>query len=89
MEGRDEQALAYAKRVDKPNYYRDAMFRAAILGLLGRDAEAKDAVAELERLNPDIRSSLKDEFAKWPMDERVVSRLSEGLTRAGLPIANA
>jgi adenylate cyclase len=84
LEGRDEQALAYAKRIEKTNYYRDPLFRAAILGLLGRTAEAKDAVIELERLFPDIRTSLKDEFTKWPMDERVVTRVTEGLAKAGL-----
>ena len=88
VEGRDEQALAYAVRVKKPNLFWDPLFRAAILGLLGRTAEAKDAVVELERLYPDIRASLNDEFAKWPMNEHALTRLAEGLGRTGLMTAD-
>jgi hypothetical protein len=75
-------------RVEKPKLYWDPLFRAAILGLLGRTAEAKDAVVELERLYPDIRTSINDEFAKWPMNERVFARIAEGLAKAGLADAD-
>ncbi len=83
-EGLDEQALAYALRVEKPKLFWDPLFRAAILGLLGRTAEAKEAAIELERLYPDIGTLLTDEFAKWPLDERVLERLAEGLENAGV-----
>ena len=87
FEGRDEQALAYALRVEKPKLFWDPLFRAAVLGLLGRIDEAKEAANELERLYPDIRASLMDEFAKWPMDHCVLARLTEGLEKAGLATA--
>lgn len=89
VEGRDEQALAYAKRVEKPGIFWDPLFRAGILGLLGRTAEAEDAIVELEHLYPDVRASLNDEFAKWPMNEQAFTRLAEGLAKAGLAIADA
>ncbi|MGI9418208.1 MAG: hypothetical protein ACR2RA_10275 [Geminicoccaceae bacterium] len=83
-EGHNEQALAYAQRVEKPKLFWDPLFRAAILGLLERTTEANEAAIELERVYPDIRASLTDEFAKWPIDDRVLARLAEGLEKAGV-----
>jgi TolB-like protein/Tfp pilus assembly protein PilF len=88
LEGDDAQALAYAKRIDKPNMYWDPLFRAAFLGLLDRNAEAEDALSELKAIFPNIDQALEREFAKWPIDERIVGRLTEGLAKAGLAIAD-
>ena len=89
LKGDDEQALAYAKRIEKPKMYWDPLFRAALLGLLDRTAEAEDALGELQALFPNIDQALTREFAKWPIDERIVARLTEGLSKAGLAVANA
>ena len=89
LRARDEQALAYAMRIDKPKLYWDPLLRAAILGLLNRTAEANDAVVELKALFPNIEQALEREFAKWPIDKRIVARLTEGLAKAGLVIADS
>ena len=89
LEGEDGQALAYARRIDKPNMYWDPLFRAALLGLLNRTAEAEEALSELKAIFPNIDQALEREFAKWPVDERIVARLTEGLAKAGLAIADA
>ena len=88
LEGEDGQALAYAKRIDKPNMYWDPLFRAALLGLLNRTPEAEEALSELKAIFPNIDQMLEREFAKWPNDERIVGRLTEGLAKAGLAIAD-
>ncbi len=87
LDGDDAQALAYAKRIDKPNMYWDPLFRAALFGLLNRTAEAEDALSELKAIFPNIDQALAREFAKWPIDQRIVKRLTEGLAKAGLAVA--
>lgn len=87
LQGDDQKALAYARRIEKPKMYWDPLFRAAVLGLLDRTGEAEDALGELKAIFPDIDQALGREFAKWPIDQRIVARMTEGLVKAGLEIA--
>ena len=45
-------------------------------------------MAELKSLFPDIEQALGREFEKWPIDERIVARLTKGLAKAGLAVAD-
>jgi hypothetical protein len=82
--GEYDLALAEAQRFNIPAFHFDPIIRAAVLGQLGRHAEARSAVQELLAIVPDFESrgaSLVRRFAY--LDENV-EMLVDGLHKAGL-----
>jgi TolB-like protein len=84
-QGRYEEALEGAARVNMPNYYHVPALRAAALGQLGRREEAHHAVHDLLTLRPDFAAAARGEYAKW-YDSELIEQMIDGLRKAGLEI---
>jgi tetratricopeptide (TPR) repeat protein len=78
------QAYAAALEYRNPTFFWRAVMRASSLGLLGREPEARAAVADLLSRKPGFRARgrvLLGHYVKFP---EVMDRIVEGLARAGL-----
>jgi TolB-like protein len=84
-QGRYEEVLEGAARVNMPNYYHVPALRAAALGQLGRREEARQAVHDLLALRPDFAVAARREYAKW-YDSELIEQIIDGLRKAGLEI---
>lgn len=63
------------------------LLRAAVLGQLGRRAEAEAAASELLALVPDFESRARDITSRPILSETIVDSLLDGLRKAGLRVA--
>jgi TolB-like protein/Tfp pilus assembly protein PilF len=84
-QGKYEEVLEAAVRVNMPNYYHTQAMRAAALGQLGRQEEARKALQSLLALRPDFAAAARQEYAKW-YDAELIEQLIDGLRKAGLEI---
>ncbi len=84
-QGRYEDVLAGAVRVNMPNYYHVPALCAAALGQLGRREEAQQAVHDLLALRPDFAVAARREYAKW-YNAELIEQIIDGLRKAGLEI---
>ena len=84
-QGRYEEVLEGAARVNMPNYYHVPALCAAALGQLGRREEARQAVHDLLALRPDFAVAARREYAKW-YDSGLIEQIIDGLRKAGLEI---
>jgi tetratricopeptide (TPR) repeat protein len=85
--GRYDEAASWAAMAlqDNPHYQTGLRIDAASNAMAGRPEQAHKAVARLRELNPALRvSNLKDVLGPYRRAEDL-SRLEEGLRRAGLP----
>ena len=85
--GELESAYQAALEYRDPTSFWRAVMRASCLGLLGRVPEARSEVAEILRVKPDFTvrgRTLIGHYIKFP---EVMSRIAEGLARAGLELA--
>jgi tetratricopeptide (TPR) repeat protein len=86
LAGRDQEAHASAQAAQRelPNFTVAAGVAAASAALLGRDADAADAVARLLQIDPERRLS---NLALWLPFRRPddMALWTEGLRKAGLP----
>jgi len=78
-------ALGYALKINLPNFLWTHTMLAGIYGQLGQQEEAGKAVQELLKLNPQAPQII---LAAWRSryDPELVTRLIEGLRKAGLDI---
>jgi adenylate cyclase len=83
--GRYDEAASWAAMAqDNPDYQPGLRIAAASNAMAGRLEHAHKAMARLRQLNPALRvSTLKDVMGPWHAEG--LSRLEEGLRRAGLP----
>lgn len=84
--GRYDEAASWAAMAsqDSPDYQPGLRIAAASNAMAGRLERAHKATARLRQLNPALRvSTLKDVVGPWHAEG--LSRLKEGLRRAGLP----
>ena len=84
--GRYDEAASWAAMAlqDNPDFQPGLRIAAASNAIAGRPEQAHKAVARLRHLNPALRiSNLKDVVGPWSAED--LSRLEEGLRRAGLP----
>lgn len=65
------------------------LFRAMILGQLGRREEAQPAIEAVLQLKPDVRERLWDMARIWNAPDPDIEHIADGLRKAGLPIAPA
>lgn len=86
-QGKYEEVLEAAARLNMPNYFHTHALRAAALGQLGRREEAAKALRELLALRPDFASVARQEYAKW-YDSELIDHIVDGLRKAGLDIPN-
>ena len=86
LAGRHEEAITWAETAlrERPNYGAALRELAAANALLGRMPEAEKAMARLREIDPTRRvSTVKDWLPLRRPDD--LTRLQEGLRRAGLP----
>jgi len=58
--------------------------RAASLGQMGREDEARNAVGELLKLEPDFRGQGRRLISRYVKVDALIDRIIEGLKKAGL-----
>ena len=66
-----------------------SLFRAMILGQLGRREEAKPLIDAALRLNPKVRERLWDMARIWNVPDPHIEQIADGLRKAGLAIEPA
>jgi len=82
--GRYDEAASWAAMALQEDYQPGLRIAAASNAMAGRLEQAHKAMARLRQLNPALRvSTLKDVVGPWHAEG--LSRLEEGLRRAGLP----
>jgi TolB-like protein/Flp pilus assembly protein TadD len=84
-QGKYEEVLEGAARINTPSYFHVPAIKAAALGQLGRRDEAHKALQEVLALRPDFAAAARQEYGKW-CDSELVEHLIEGLRKAGLEI---
>jgi adenylate cyclase len=65
------------------------LFRAMILGQLGRSEEAQPMIEEALRLKPDVRERLWEMARIWNVPDPQIEHMADGLRKAGLAIEPA
>ena len=86
LAGKVEEAIAALKRAvaRNPDYLSSHRWLAAIYGELGREEEARTAVAEILRISP--RASVEFSRQSIPYKDRgILERCVDALCKAGLP----
>jgi len=83
--GQYGKALYHFNRgtIRSPNFIPNHIYKTSVLGILGKNEEAKAAKIELQQVNPDYRSSAA--FLLYT-DERLNKILLDGSRKAGLDI---
>lgn len=81
-------ALIEARRFNIPAFHFDPMIRAAVLGQLGRQEEAQQAIDELLALVPDFETRGRSLICRYAYLDENVEMLVEGLHKAGLELAS-
>ncbi|MFZ0795964.1 MAG: protein kinase [Candidatus Korobacteraceae bacterium] len=87
-QGKYAEVLEAAARVNMPSYFHTHALRAAALGQMGRQEDARKALEDLLALRPDFAAVARQEYAKWYAPE-LIEQLIEGLRKAGLEIPEA
>jgi adenylate cyclase len=82
--GEYENAFAEALKFNFPELYLDPMMRAAALGRLGRQNEAKAALSQLLKLEPDFATRGRSLISRYVKVDYLVDSIIEGLRKAGL-----
>ncbi len=83
--GNYDAALVAARRVAMPDWHWNYMALGAIYGLLGRQDEAREAVARLKAVYPDYAANARQDMELYLYGSpEVVDLLLEGLDKAGL-----
>ncbi|MCI0354383.1 MAG: protein kinase, partial [Acidobacteria bacterium] len=84
-----EKALEHATRVNMPGMFWQPLVIGCLCGLLGRRTEAAAAVKELRALDPDIEVNARHFIECWHYSSGLMDRILEGLSKAGLHIAES
>lgn len=80
-----ERALAESQKEDLSRVW-PLLFRAMILGQLGRGEEARPMIEAALRLKPDVRERFWDMVRVWNVPDSYTERMADGLRKAGLEI---
>jgi hypothetical protein len=73
--------------MSRPDCYCVQILEVAILGQLGRNAEAESAIADLRRKRPQFEESFEADLARRSFTPSLIALLKAGLEKAGLRIA--
>lgn len=82
--GQYEQAFSEAIKFNYPELYLDPMMRAAALGQMGKEREARDSVGKLLTLDPDFKHRARQMIGRYVKVDDLVDKIIEGLHKAGL-----
>jgi adenylate cyclase len=85
-QGKHMEALQEAHQFQMPQFFWDPLLRAAVLGQLGREREAAQAVEELLALKPDFPSQARFLIGCYAKSPYLVEGLLDGMRLAGLKI---
>jgi adenylate cyclase len=85
-QGRYIGALQEAQQFQMPQFFWDPLLRAAVMGQLGREREAAQAVAELLRLKQDFSTNGLFLIGCYVKFRDLTNALLDGLRLAGLKI---
>jgi TolB-like protein len=80
-----EQALAFSERQRSPGIWRN-LFRAMILGQLGRAEEAQPVIAAVLQLRPEVAERFWAMARVWKIPDPQIAHMADGLRKAGLEI---
>ncbi|MBP2311296.1 tetratricopeptide repeat protein [Azospirillum soli] len=86
MNGRYDEALAEAERVDLPQVILTHVALAMIHGQAGHKAEATQAVQAILRLDPNFGERAVAEFKRRNIPPATTTKIVEGLQKAGLAV---
>jgi TolB-like protein len=84
-----EAALVRARQMNIPGLYFTYLNLAFVSGQLGRDDDARAAVAELLAVYPNFAAEAYAVLRKWYHDEEHIAHIIDGLRKAGLDIPEA
>ncbi|WP_448204921.1 hypothetical protein [Azospirillum sp. sgz302134] len=87
MNGRYDEALVEAKRVNVPESVLPHVALAMIHAEAGHGAEASAEVGEILRIDPRFAEKAIAEFERRNIAPATIARIVDGLRKAGLPIA--
>jgi adenylate cyclase len=82
--GEYADAFSEAMKFNFPEIYLDPMMRAAALGQLGRQNEAKAAVVQLLKVEPDFAARGRWIINRYVKVDALIDKIIEGLQKAGL-----
>jgi len=82
--GEFDKSLAEALKFNFPQLYLDPMMRAAALGQLDRHSEAKTAVSQLLKLEPDFAARGRRLIGSYLKVNDLIDAVIEGLRKAGM-----
>ncbi|KPK21627.1 MAG: hypothetical protein AMK69_21430 [Nitrospira bacterium SG8_3] len=80
-----EKALSEAMKFNYPELFWDPVMRSAALAQLGRQKEAKTAIKQLLKLEPDFASRGRWLVKRYLKVDALIDKVIEGLRKAGLP----
>ena len=87
MNGRYDDALTEAQRIDVPDSVLPHAALAMIHGQTGNRAEADREVREILRIDPKFADKAVAEFQRRNITPPTIARIVDGLRKAGLPVA--
>jgi adenylate cyclase len=79
-----ENAYSEALKFNFPELYLDPMMRAAALGQLGRQKEAKKAIEQLLKMEPNFRHRAHRMIGRYVKVDDLIDKIIVGLQKAGL-----
>jgi len=82
--GEYEDAFAEALNFNHPGLFWDPMMRAASLGQMGREQEARTAVDQLLKLEPDFAGQARQLISHYVKVDDLIDKIIEGLQKVGL-----
>lgn len=80
------RALEEVQRTNLPGFFWQLALEAMALAQLGRDKDAKLAIARLLTLKPDIAEKFREQVGMWQVPGPLVDAMADGLRRGGLPV---
>ena len=88
MHGDYQKALSEAMAAELPLNLYDHVLRAIVYEKLGNSAQAKIAIAEILKIDPEYGAHVVADFRKRNADPSIVRAIAEGLSAAGLTVTS-
>ncbi|MGW8325514.1 MAG: tetratricopeptide repeat protein [Desulfobacterales bacterium] len=82
--GENENAFAEALKFNYPELFWDPLMRAVALSQMGRKSEAKTAVSQLLKLEPDFATQGRYLISRYVKIDTLIDEIVKGLQKAGL-----
>jgi adenylate cyclase len=86
-QGEYENALAEALKFNHPGLFWDPLMRAAALGRMGKENEAKTAIGELLKLEPEFTRRGRKLISHYVKVDGLIDKIIGGLEKVGLCVA--